>query len=235
MPNKKLAIHQPNFLPWIGYFHKIINVDEFVLFDDVQFPRGKSFGNRVLIKTGDDSSWLTVPVKSKSDLLDFKEIEIDYQSNWSRKILKTILLTYKKQPGFDFLYPELEIHFEKKYQYLIELNISLIKLCHSKLSSDTTFIRSSEIQGAHNLNGTDKILFILNSRQAKSYLSGSGAGSKRYLDEGLFSKNDIEVQWQKLKADYSYPQGGNGFIPNLSIIDLIFNCGAESGKILKEL
>lgn len=229
---KRLAIHQPNFLPWIGYFHKMAHVDEFVLFDDVQFPRGKSYGNRVLIKVGEKESWITVPTKKKSELLLFSEIEIDYQQNWSRKMLKTVFLNYKKARHFDNVYPGLENIFELKYEKLFDLNFALIEFCMQKGGMKTDLIISSNIPSNSNIDGEEKIMNILRSRAASTYLSGAGAGSRRYLNEDHFKEEGIELIWQEMKKDYSYEQLGNNFIPNLSIIDILFNLGEETNEFL---
>lgn len=233
--SKTVAIHQPNFLPWIGYFHKIIHSDVFVLFDNVQFPRGKSYGNRVLIKANNSTNWLTVPVRSKSELPLFNEVTIDYQSNWSRKMLKTIMLNYKKAEHFDFFYEELLEVFEKKHDLLFELNKELILLCLRKMGVETRIIISSDISQDDMPGGDQKILDILEKTAATEYLSGKGAGSRRYIDESVFKQKNIKLIWQELKDGYQYRQQGNAFVPNLSIIDLIFNEGPNSANILKQI
>jgi hypothetical protein len=229
------AIHQPNFLPWIGYFHKILKVDVFVFFDDVQYPRGKSFGNRVQIKSNDKELWINVPIRSKSEMLMFNEIEINNSIPWSKKLLKTINLIYKKSSYFDYLYPELEYILKKEYSFLVDFNIDLIQLCCSKIGINSRLIKSSAISECTNLNGEEKIIGLLKYLDSKVYVSGSGAGSKRYIDESHFKEAEIQLQWQSINSNEAYSQLGNTFIPKLSIIDLIFNEGPKSLHYLNRL
>src|SRR5262245_30980573 len=93
-----VAIHQPNFLPWLGYFSKLLHCDTFVLFDDVQFPRGKTFVNRVQIKTPQGPNWITVPIADKSDLALIKDSRIAPDPSWKRKVLRTLEVSYAKAP-----------------------------------------------------------------------------------------------------------------------------------------
>ncbi|HEX2976265.1 MAG TPA: WbqC family protein, partial [Bacteroidales bacterium] len=173
----RAAIHQPNFIPWTGYFHKISMVDKFVFFDDVQFPRGKTFGSRVKIKTANGEAWITVPVLSKGDLVNFNEIKIDNSSPWQRKSMKTIELSYKKARFFEKYHESFSSVFLQKYEKLSDLNISMIKYLSEALGLNVSFHLSSEIpfEGG---NAEDKILVILKELQATTYVSGSGAGSR---------------------------------------------------------
>jgi hypothetical protein len=230
----RAAIHQPNFLPWLGYFHKISMVDKFVFFDDVQFPRGKTFGNRVKIKTNNGEAWITVPVLSKGDLQNFNEILISNTFPWQRKILKTIELSYKKAKHFEKYRESFSAVFLREYEKLSDLNIAMIEYLSEALGLKTTFHLSSEIPSQPGENAEDKILGILKHVGADVYVSGSGAGSRRYIDEERFRSEKIEIVWQKFNSPV-YPQLWNGdFLPDLSIIDLLFNCGEESLAILKK-
>ena len=228
----RVAIHQPNFLPWVGYFHKISLVDSFVFFDDVQFPRGKSFGNRVKIKTNNGSLWLTVPVLSKSDLVDFNEILINNTFPWQRKIMKTIELSYKKAKFFDEYHDGFSAILMSDYEKLTDLNVALIRYLSDMLGLNITFHISSEITCYAGLKTEEKILGILKHLEATVYVSGSGAGSARYIDEERFRSENIKIEWQKFRSPV-YPQLWGLFIPDLSIIDLLFNCGDESLEILR--
>lgn len=229
---KKAAIHQPNFLPWLGYFHKISMIDSFVFFDNVQFPRGKTFGNRVKIKTGNGELWLTVPVLSKGDLSDFHDILINNTFPWQRKMIKTIELSYKKAKFFDKYHEEFYSVFMNHYEKLADLNIGMIKYLSGVLGLNVSFHLSSEILSDPKLNAEEKILGILKHLGISVYVSGSGAGSRRYIDEEKFKAEKIEIVWQQFNSP-SYPQLWGEFIPDLSIIDLIFNCGDKSLEILK--
>jgi hypothetical protein len=231
---KRAAIHQPNFLPWIGYFHKISLVDDFVFFDDVQFPRGKTFGNRVKIKTNNGELWLTVPVLSKGELLNFNTILINNTFPWQRKILKTLELAYSRAKHFEEYHKSFSDIFTRPYELLVDLNIELIKYVINQMGIDVNLHLSSEISVKETTNAEDKIISILKNIGISGYVTGSGAGSVRYIDEERFRHDNIEIDWQKYKSPV-YPQLWGPFIPDLSIIDLLFNCGKDSIEILKNI
>jgi hypothetical protein len=231
---KKAAIHQPNFLPWIGYFHKMSLVDDFVFFNDVQFPRGKTFGNRVKIKTNNGELWLTVPVLSKGDFQAFNAILINNTVPWQRKSLKTIELAYSRAKHFEEYHKSFSEVFLRPYERLIDLNIDLIEYVISQLEINITLHLSSEIVSGVTTNTEDKIISILKKLGVAGYVTGSGTGSVRYIDEERFQNENIGIEWQKYKSPV-YPQLWGPFIPDLSIIDLLFNCGKTSTEILKSI
>ena len=234
MEKNVIAIHQPNFLPWLGYFHKMIHSDVFVFFDDVQFPRGKSFCSRILIKSPNGEQWLTIPVSGKGDKSLINQVEVN-GNTWINKTLKSLIFNYQKAPFFNELYPGLEQIFKKEQSLLSELNIELIRFIIEYLESDTRLLRSSEICEGNELPSDEKIIYILKELNADHYISGSGAGSRRYIDENELSFNNIQLIWQHFKHP-EYPQLFGEFLPNLSIIDLLFNCGSKrSHEILQEI
>lgn len=219
-------------MPWTGYFHKIGMVDKFVFFDDVQFPRGKTFGNRVKIKTKDGELWLTVPVLDKSDLSYFSGIRINNTIPWQRKMIKTIELSYKKARHFEKYFPAFSEVFMAEYDRLIDLNVALIRFFSLSLGQKTEFFLSSEINRDTEPDAAGKIMNILKKLNAGLYVSGSGAGSRRYIDEAQFEKENIKIIWQVFSSPV-YPQLWGDFIPDLSVIDILFNCGEESLSVLR--
>jgi hypothetical protein len=227
-----IAIHQPNFLPWIGYFHKITMVDKFVFLDDVQFPRGQSYGNRVLIKTKNGTHWLTIPVLRKSDLLNFNEMKIDYSGRQVEKLLKTIKINYSKSPFFEEILNLLENHFLISPAKLYELNIKLIKSISEYLGISTKFILSSKIPQPTDLSGGEKILEILKSLDATEYVSGRGSGSSKYINKNDFRQAGIKLTFQNFTHP-QYKQLYRNFKPHLSIVDLLCNCGKGSFNIIR--
>jgi len=228
-----VAIHQPNFLPWIGFFNKIINVDVFVLFDDVQFPRGHSFGNRVLIKTNTGSQWLTIPVKGKSDLLQFNQVLIDYSGRWLDKTFRTVKLNYKKSKYFDEIYEPISKIFLSKPRKLVDLNYLLIMFVKEYLEIKTEFIFSSNLDKGDNLSGVERILSILKAVNSTVYISGKGKGSARYISEEILRNHGIKLKYHEFDFPV-YKQLYGEFIPKLSIVDLLFNCGKESKNLISK-
>lgn len=229
----KIAIHQPNFLPWIGYFHKIANVDKFVLLDDVQLPRGKSFCSRTKILISSKESWLTIPILGKSDKMLIKDTRVNNTINWKRKHLKTIELNYKKAKFFGEIFPIIEEGYNIFSDYLIYYNILFVKKISSYLNINVEFFKSSEISPESRKSGLERIIEICKYLNVTSYLSGSGAGSKRYIKEEEFRQNGIKLEWDNFKFSKYNQINTSKFISGLSIIDLLFNCGKDSKEILQ--
>lgn len=214
-----LTAHQPAYLPWLGYFGKIIKSDMFICLDSVQFEKN-SFTNRNKIKTPQGANWLTVPVKMKGHLkIDLNQIEIDNRHNWRKNHLKAIYLNYKKAPRFEECYPKLDALYRKEYQFLSELCfdhfifwLKEIGMTHKKI------IRSSHIPITS--KKSDLILDLCKHFGADHYISGSLG--KNYLKEEDFQKAGITIEYQDYKHPI-YPQLWGEFIPNLSITDFWMN------------
>jgi hypothetical protein len=223
MKEIKVAIHQPNFMPWLGYFHKMSLVDIFVLLDDVQVPTGKSFATRVLIKTNTGELWVSVPTQHKSDKNDFNGVQV-LNSNWKNKSLKTIRLAYQKAPHFKTYSEAFEEAFLRASTTLFELNYSLLVFLKESLELKTEFVRSSELGVGEDVSGADKIMATLKAVSATTYVSGAGSGSKRYINEEDFKAEGINLVWQKFSSQ-PYSQLHGEFIPTLSALDYLFNCG----------
>src|SRR6056300_1650653 len=191
-----VSIHQPNYLPWLGFFDKIKRSDVFVVFDDVQFPRGKKhFGHRNQIKTQNGAKWLSVPIKNKSDMVSFNDTIINYDTDWQKE------------------------HCSQMTNYYMEV-----------LEIETKIVYSSSISSL-GLTGSDKIFNILENINATEYLTGSGPGSKRYIDEDEFKRRNINLTWQDYDCK-KYNQLFGDFIPYLSVVDLLFNHGKKSGEVI---
>tara|TARA_R110001592_G_scaffold10504_7_gene54375 strand:- start:4451 stop:5131 length:681 start_codon:yes stop_codon:yes gene_type:complete len=223
-----ISIHQPNYIPWIGFFNKILSSDVYVVFDDVQFPRGKDYANRNQIKTNNGKKWLTVPVIGKSQLRPWNEIEIN-NNGWANQHLLLLESFYKKSEYFTEYYPELKNIYLKGHSKLIDLNLDIIKYILKKLDSETRIVMSSDIKT--NKQGMDKIFHILKELNATTYISGNGEGSKRYIDEKSFEENDIELIWQNY-TQIKYKQQHGEFISYMTILDLLFNHGPKSKKYI---
>ena len=223
-----ISIHQPNYIPWIGFFNKILLSDTYVVFDDVQYPRGRDYANRNQIKTNNGKKWLTVPIIGKSQLKPWNEIEIN-SNGWVEQHLSLLETFYKKSKYFEDYYPELKEVYLKKHKMLIDLNLDLIKYILKILNSDVKIIKSSDIKT--DKTGADKILHILTELKSTTYISGSGDGSKRYINDELFNKNNIKLVWQS-NIQLEYEQQFGEFTPYMTILDLLFNQGPNSKKYI---
>lgn len=223
-----VSIHQPVYLPWLGFFEKIISSEKFVFLDDVQYEKN-GFQNRNKIRTSEGDMWLTVPVKAKSNTL-LKNVEIDNSSNWMKKHSKSIMLNYSQSKFFDEYWPELTKIYEKKYENLLEINIEIIKFLLKKLEIKTETIFSSELKIIE--KGSDRIIEICKALDADTYISG--IGGKEYLSKEDFFKNKINLKFQNFKHPI-YQQAFVPFYSNMAAIDLLFNEGSNAVKIIKKL
>ena len=227
-----VSIHQPNYLPWLGYFNKIARSNVFVIFDDVQFPIGKKgfFGNRNQIKTNSSQLWLTVPVLDRSKCKNFNEIKINY-NGWNEKHIRNIENFYRKSEYFDVYYKDIENLLLQEYDNFSELSTKLITYFMNIMDIDTKLVYSSEICKDVDLTGMDKIFYILEQLKADTYISSDGPGSRRYIKEEDFNDKNIKLIWQNFEHP-TYKQMYGDFISHLSIIDLLFNCGDKSKGII---
>lgn len=225
----KTGIHQPNFLPWLGYFYKIYKSDQFVLIDNVQFVKG-SVCNRAKIKNNQGAEiWLTVPVKgNKGSQVNYNELELDYSQKWAVKMINQLHAAYVKAPYFDRYFQPLSDLLKQEYKTLADLNITLIKYLCSELNIQTPMAIASELDTDFGKKN-DLNLNICKYFKSDVYLSGTGA--KKYNDEELFKTNGITIEYSDFVHPV-YPQQFGAFIPGLSTIDLLFNCGPESMNYL---
>jgi hypothetical protein len=224
-----VSIHQPNFLPWLGYFHKLAESDIHVILDNVQFEKN-SFINRNRLKIPSGWMWLTVPVltKGKFGKNPINEVIIDSKSRWQEKMWKSIWLNYSRAPFFKLYFEPLGEILKTPHEKLVDLNLSLQHFLLKALSLEIKLIRASELKVEE--KKSDLVLAICEKLGATIYFSGSlGQG---YLEEDKFKDKGIKVIYQ----DYRHPvyhQLGGEFVSHLSIIDLLFNLGPESLDILK--
>jgi hypothetical protein len=213
-----VAIHQPNYLPYYGYFHKIKNSDIFVFLDTVTFSKN-SLINRNKINTEEGPKWITVPVINKGLIItQIKDILINQTIDWRIKHWNVIKHNYKNCKGFNCFSSRFQDIYKQNWINLINLNTSLIKLCCNILKIETNFIYASSlsVQGAK----SDLILNICKTLGADIYLSGPSG--RDYLDETKFKEARIKITYNQFKHP-QYSQPYPGFISNLSIIDAILN------------
>ncbi len=230
MPNQKIfAVHQPNYLPWLGYFYKMNRCDVFVYLDDVQFPRGRSFANRNRIKTPNGEVYLNIPIKhSHGHHGKLKYTEIEFAAdNWKAKHLKTLEMNYKRAPHFEEIFARYESALLPGGN-LVEVNIRLIETFADYLEITSQRVRLSEMSGEFGQK-SDLIAAIGQALGANVYLSGEGA--RDYNDEELLRQRGIRLAYAAF-AHPVYPQLWGEFVPQLSILDVLFNCGPGTKAFL---
>lgn len=227
-----LSGHQPNYLPYPGFFHKMLQADKFVIVDNTQFVKRGPFGwiHRNRIRTRDGWMWLTVPVLTKGKFTQkINETLIDNKLPWQRKHWKSIEIHYARAPFFRRYQDPLREVYERKWENLAELNTELIR----RLMDLLEIRKELRIASREGIEGrsTDLVIDMCRKMGADAYLSG--VHGQDYLQQEKFRAAGIRLVFQKFDPpQYSQCQPGP-FVPNLSIIDLIFNCGPESGDILR--
>lgn len=232
MAEPVVAIHQPNFLPWLGYFDKLARADIFVLLDDVQFPKkGGTWVNRVRMLTGGgQAGWATVPVdRSYHGVRAINEMRIDDSRPWRQKLLKTIRTSYAKTAGFAEVFPLAERLIEGSGAALAELNEDAIRALADALGlTETKLVRSSELEVAG--HATDLLVEIVTELGGGAYLCGAGSGE--YLEPQKFEMAGIDLRMQKFGHPV-YDQAGGEFVEGLSILDAAMSLGFERcGELL---
>ena len=221
------AIHQANFIPWQGYFYKIACCDVFVFLDTVQFTKN-GYQNRNRIKTAQGIQWLTVPVRISGKFGQLSnEVTIDNHIDWSSKVWKTLQLNYSKAKYFKDYSDYFEDLFTRKWELLGELNTTVLLKIMEWLDLNPKILLASGMKADG--KSSELLVNICSELNADIYLSGFGGD--KYMDHELFSAKDIIVRTYDFVSPV-YPQLFGEFIPNLSIIDLLFNCGPESRNIL---
>ena len=225
-----VAIHQPNYLPWLGFFHKMHKSDVFVLLDDIQYTKGYVC-NRNKIKTRQGWIWLTVPVLTKGKLnQQIKDTKINNRVHWGKKHWKSISSNYEKAEFFFKYSPFFKDLYWKEWDLLSDLNENIITYITKQLGINTEIVRASELEGVKG-NKSDLLISICKAVGADTYLSGAYAAI--YMEEKKFKENNLKLIYQKFKHP-TYTQLWGKFIPQMSAIDLLFNEGPKSLEILSK-
>lgn len=227
----KVAISQPTYLPWLGFFKMIDSVDAFVFLDNVQFQK-QSWQSRNKIKDNQDGEiWLSVPIKSHTLTEKILDIKIDLsKKNWQRKHLNSVKACLGKAPFSNSVVNLISESFAKNFTNLVDLNIDIIKNVTNEFSLTTQFYRASELDVSG--RKTDLLLDIIKKLNADAYLAN--AGSKIYLqhEESRFNDLNIKLTYQNWSPPY-YQQRGKEFIDKLAWIDAVSYLGFNKNILLK--
>lgn len=217
----RVSIHQPQYLPWFPYFQKIISSDIFIFLDTVDFQKN-GLQNRNQILTSNGPAWLTVPVKQKlgQKIIDTK---INDASGWKKKHIKTLTMNYSKLDYFKQNHTDLFNIYMDAGDSLADLNILLVKKLLHLMQVNTPTFRSSDLSAGG--NSTQLLLNLCIEVGASTYISG--IGGKNYLDVDSFTSAGIAVEFVSpiLPNSYSHAYSKFGSHTDLSVIDLLFNCG----------
>jgi hypothetical protein len=221
-----VVVLQPGYLPWLGFFDQLRRADVFVYYDDVQYDR-HGWRNRNRIKTQSGPLWLTVPVRHAGGtppaILD---VEIDGRRPWAKKHVESIRQAYARSPFLAGYLPALEELLLRRWERLVDLDLA----CSGLMAEWLGLRRRIERSSALNIGGerSERLVSICRHFGATRYLSGDAAQS--YLDVASFERHGIQVEWQQYEHPV-YPQLHGEFVPRLSALDLVLNCGDQSALI----
>ncbi|MDA0999848.1 MAG: WbqC family protein [bacterium] len=218
-----VSIHQPAYLPWLGYFHKILRSDVFVLLDTVQLEKN-GYTNRNRIRTPSGVQWLTIPLRMKGHTgKTIGEMEINTAVAWMKKHIRTLEQAYGKRPFYPAHAPEVEALIDAAGGSLLEfLRKMLSHFLETLGMAEKKIILASELEAKD--HRSELLLAICREIGADAYLSG--AGGRDYLDVKLFEDVGVEVFFQDFRHP-EYDQGYADFAPSMCILDSLFNIGAE--------
>ncbi len=226
-----VAIHQPNFFPWLGYFDKIARADVFILMDNVQFPKtGGTWLNRVQVLVQGQPAWVTMPiVRAYHGVRCVCEMRINNAFAWREKLLRTLSVNYGRAPFFEDVYPFLEKLINYSTDSLVAYNLNAIQA----LSREFGLGASKFLLGSSlfvNGQATDLLIAMVKAVGGSAYLAGGGAGG--YQEDEKFALAGLELMYQKFDHP-TYPQfRSEKFVAGLSIIDVLMNCGFDQTRTL---
>lgn len=230
-----VAAHQPHYLPWLGYLAKVAAADLFVIMDDLQYEP-QNFQNRNRLKLNHGPQWVVVPLERgpQEERISDKRIvnRGSPKEHWQRKTWHTLRIHYGSAPFWKLYEPEIEEIYTRPWDHLIDLQLQILRLHLRWFEIYTPVLRASSLA----LRGqkTDRLESLCLAVGADVYLSGGG-GSRRYLDIEQLARSGVRVTWQTFTHPV-YPQRypSLGFKPNLAALDLLFNCGPDAARLLRE-
>lgn len=223
----RIAIHQPNYLPWANFFHKMAHCDVFILLDNVQYPR-REYCNRTRVKSPQGAFWLTLPVEKANINNRISEVRLyEPEKNLARH-LQSLQHFYARAPYYRSLEEKLEPIYKKSWEYLASLNIALIKILAGLLEITTPILLASNL-GEPPGGRNQRIIYLCQKLGADVYLSGKGGES--YNDQQALADAGITLEYQSTIAPV-YPQGSGAFIASLSLVDLLAYAGQKSSCYL---
>ena len=223
-----ISVNQPYYFPFVGFFYKAYLSDNFVILDDVQFPRGTTWITRNRFKNARGSLWMTVPVIKKGlGLQKINAIRIYHDGRWAKKHLQSLKIAYIRAPYFREHLNFLEDLFSTKFEKLIHLNLKIIRYLMQQLQVDTNVVLSSEL-GIHT-KGDKLLLEICSKLGASQFLLQKSA--RKYINSDWLSAAGVKLRDFRPPSPV-YPQLWGDFIPNLSALDLVLNCGPKARDIM---
>jgi hypothetical protein len=227
-----VAIHQPNFFPWLGYFDKIARADVFVVLDDVQFAKSGAgtWSNRVRLLIGGQPTWITMPIRRDyHGVRAVSEMAIDNRQPWRDKLSKTIKMNYARAAFFSEAFPLIERLCSNPTESLADFNTSAIRAICDAVGLDSSRLVLSSSLGITE-TATDRLIALVKAVGGTTYLAGGGAGG--YQEDEKFEAAGLQLAFQSFQHP-QYPQRGDcDFVPGLSCLDALLECGFEGTAAL---
>lgn len=237
-----VSIHQPHYFPWLGYFDKMAKSDRFVLMDKVQYvPKSYMSRNTFITKSG-STKYLSVPVNKKSyQEKELREIELSQNTDWQNKHKNFLIENYKSSPYFDEVYSKIDFIFNKEYSLLIELQFDSINVIKEILGINTELVFQSKLEAEQiklinyeqlnekNDRRCSDVIKICKSVEASDYITGKGA-SLEFIRKQMFEDEGIKLHYQEYTSPKYKQRYTSEFIPNITALDLILNCGVKEAK-----
>lgn len=223
-----LSANQPYFAPFPGFFYKACMSDVFVILDDVQFPQGTTWISRNRFKSHQGALWITVPVWKKGmGLQKISEVRICHEGRWAKKHLESLKTDYRKAPYLSEHLEFLEEMFSEKNEMLMDLNLAVIRYLMRALAIKTKLVLLSDVNILS--TGSRRLVDLCTKLGASQFVAQTPA--KKFLDEKSFQDTGVEITFVNPPAPI-YPQLWGDFIANLSVFDLVLNCGPKAREIL---
>jgi hypothetical protein len=223
------SIHQPNFLPWLGYFHKMTYSDVFVFLDLAQYTK-QTYINRCVISQAGKEVRLIIPVSLDKWDAEIRDVRVE-PKKFARKHLESLRIAYGKCPHYDSVMAVVRPSYEGDPTNLADFNIGLIQAISGFIGIHPQFVRLSDLHLGSSKN--QLLIDIANACDVDAYVSGVGA--RAYIDghEHEYEKAGVDLSYQNFEHP-TYPQRNNPFIKGCSILDLLFNCGAQALEFLQQ-
>jgi hypothetical protein len=223
----RVAIHQPMYLPYPGFFHKLSMADAFVIMDDVQYD--KRFTNRNTILVPQGPLWISVPIDKSGKFQENRLIKINNSIDWRADHLRKLRNSYVNAPFFHLYEKYLQGVYSRDWEFLFDLDFELVKAAAAWLGIKIPMLRESELKVTG--TSTERLISVCKAVGADTYISGSGG--RNYMDEGAFTKNGLSVVYQNYRPLPYRQRFTTTFVPDLSIVDMLSNLGPDSIKAIR--
>jgi hypothetical protein len=223
----RAAIHQPMYIPYPGFFHKLSLADVLVIMDDVQYDKRFTNRNKILVPQG--PIWLTVPIVKDDKFLPNASVKINNSVRWSDDHWKKISLSYRNAAFYGLYAGPLEETFQRKWDLLLDLDLDLLKKSMEWLGLNLPVVRESELK----VDGkaTERLVNVCKAVGADTYVSGRGG--RNYMDLALFENEGVRLVFHEY-APIPYRQRfTEAFVPDLSIVDMLFNLGPDASRLIR--